>query len=126
MDEPCELHSVCELKSFREAAFASGLDEHDISLIVDILSKNPQAGDVMQGTGGCRKLRFAKKGTGKSGGFRTITFYGGSDLPVFLLTVFSKGEKANLTKGERNQLAAYTKVITDTYRDRIVKVGTGT
>ncbi|BCI68081.1 hypothetical protein AAJCM20276_27050 [Acetobacter aceti] len=126
MDEPSELHSVCELKSFRNAAFASGLDEQDISLIVDILSKNPQAGDVMQGTGGCRKLRFAKKGTGKSGGYRTITFYGGSDLPVFLLTVFGKSEKANLTKAERNKLAGLTKIITDSYRGRVVKVGTGT
>lgn len=80
----------------------------------------------MQGTGGCRKLRLAGRGKGKSGGYRTITFFGGDDLPVFLITVFSKGERANLSKAERNALLGLTKKIVATYEARVVKVGTGT
>jgi hypothetical protein len=40
-------------------------------------------------------LRVAGRGKGKSGGYRAITFYSGTALPVFLITVFGKGEKAN-------------------------------
>jgi hypothetical protein len=71
---------------------------------------------VRQGTGGARKVRFAGRGKGKSGGYRVITFYSGGDLPVFLLTVFAKGERANLSKAERNALAQLARVLADSYR----------
>ena len=58
----------------------------------------------MRGTGGARKLRWGAKGKGKRGGARVISYYAGPNLPVFLLTVFTKGERANLTKAERNEL----------------------
>jgi hypothetical protein len=58
----------------------------------------------MEGTGGCRKLRFAGKGKGKSGGYRTIHYFGGDDVPVLLLALINKGEVANLSKAERNEL----------------------
>ena len=48
---------------------------------------------------------LAGRGKGKSGGYRLITYFGGADAPVYLLTVFSKGERDNLTKAERNMLA---------------------
>jgi len=70
----------------------------------------------MQGTGGARKLRWARPGAGKSGGLRVITFYGCSDLPVFILTVFAKNEKANITKAERNDLAVVLAQLAHTYR----------
>jgi hypothetical protein len=69
----------------------------------------------MQGTGGCRKIRLAGRGKGKSGGYRIIFAFGGVGIPVFLLTVFGKGEKDNLTKAERNDLAKLTKILFDTY-----------
>ena len=46
----------------------------------------------MEGTGGCRKLRFAGKGKGKRGGFRTVHYYAGYDVPVLLLALIDKGE----------------------------------
>ena len=67
----------------------------------------------MRGCGGARKLRVRKPGTGKSGGYWVISYYGGDDVPVFLLTVFGKGEKDNLTKAERNALAGLTKRLRD-------------
>jgi hypothetical protein len=78
------------------------------SALWDFIAANPQAGDVLQGTGGCRKFCFAKEGGGKSGGYRVVTWFGGGDVPVFLLTVFAKGRQATLTPDERNRLARIT------------------
>ena len=89
---------------------------------VDTVANDPQAGDVMQGTGGCRKVRIGGRGRGKSGGYRVIFAFGGDDVPVFLLTVFGKGEKDNLSKAERNELAKLTKTLFDAYRSRVANV----
>jgi hypothetical protein len=70
----------------------------------------------MQGTGGCRKVRVAGRGKGKSGGYRLITFYSGPEIPAFLLTVFSKSDADNLTKSECNALAVLTKELIASYR----------
>ncbi|NVN09726.1 type II toxin-antitoxin system RelE/ParE family toxin [Nguyenibacter vanlangensis] len=123
--ESDSLHAVCELQSFRRSAFDAGMTEDDIARVVNIVAANPQAGDVMKGTGGCRKLRISGRGRGKSGGYRTITFFGGDDLPVFLITVFSKGERANLTKSEQNALSVISGQIIESYQKKVVKVGIG-
>ena len=88
----------------------------DIDAVVRIVSADPTAGDLMQGTGGARKLRLAGRGKGKSGGYRVITFYAADDVPVFLLDAYSKGEAANLTKSERNDLRDMLGKIADAYR----------
>ena len=49
-------------------------------------------------------MRFAGKGKGKSGGYRVITFFTGTDVPVFLLNIFAKKEKTDLTAKERRVL----------------------
>jgi hypothetical protein len=97
------LHTVVETPEFLAAA-KRVLTEGERLALVDFLAGNPMAGDLMQGTGGARKLRWAARGKGKSGGARAITFYGGEDIPVFLMAVFGKDEKANLSKAERNEL----------------------
>ncbi len=119
------MHTVCELKSFTKAADDAGLDRDDVDAITTFLGENPDAGDVMEGTGGCRKLRWAIQGRGKSGGVRIVTFFTGEALPVFMVTAFGKGERANLTKGERNALAKLTKQIVDCYREKVVSVPAG-
>lgn len=90
--------------------------------MVCYLAANPTAGDEISGTGGCRKIRFSGRGRGKSGGYRTITFYSGEMMPVFLITVFGKGEKSNSSKGERNKLRGITKQIVDQYQGRVARV----
>jgi hypothetical protein len=59
-----------------------------------------------------------RRGKGKSGGYRTITFFSGDDLPLFLITVFSKGERSDLSKSERNRLHTITKAIVAEYRQK--------
>ncbi|MET0375203.1 MAG: type II toxin-antitoxin system RelE/ParE family toxin [Rhizorhabdus sp.] len=85
-------------------------------MVVDLIAANPVAGEIMPGCGGARKLRVARPGGGKSDGYRVITYYAGTDMPSFLLTVFGKNEKANLTKVERNALTALTKTLTESLR----------
>jgi hypothetical protein len=113
------MHTVAELHTFRRAAAEAGMSPEELSDLVTFLAENPTAGDEIAGTGGCRKLRLAGRGKGKSGGYRTITFYTGEQMPVFLITVFSKGDRANLSKKERNQLGAITKLIVEEYRVRV-------
>ena len=95
------------------------MTEDEVSALINYLAANPDAGDAIPGTGGCRKLRWAGRGKGKSGGYRTITFYTGPWSPVYLLTVFGKGEKANVTRAECNALRAIAKALADETAERI-------
>ncbi|MEX2488727.1 MAG: type II toxin-antitoxin system RelE/ParE family toxin [Pseudomonadales bacterium] len=80
--------------------------------IAGILAGNPESGSLMQGTGGCRKLRYAGvQGKGKSGGSRIIHLYVTSDQEVHLLDIYGKNEKSNMIKAERNELAKLAAVL---------------
>ena len=105
------MQAVIETRAYLAAAEDAGMSEDEMSAVVDLVAANPLAGAIMPGCGGARKLRIARRGGGKSGGYRVITYFAGQDVPVFLLTVFGKGEKANLTKAERNQLGKMTKLL---------------
>lgn len=70
----------------------------------------------MAGTGGARKLRFKRPGTGKSGGYRIIYYHAGEDIPLFLLNVFTKGDRSNLSRAEQNTLRAILSDLADTHR----------
>lgn len=65
----------------------------------------------MEGTGGIRKLRWARQGTGKIGGTRVIYFFHNEKMPLYLLTIYGKGEKDNLTAAERNELSKLVDVL---------------
>ncbi len=64
----------------------------------------------MEGSGGVRKLRWQRGDKGKSG-VRVIYYYHDGLMPLYLLTLFAKGDKANLTKAERNELAALVDIL---------------
>ena len=87
------------------------LDEEERNSIIRHLAIHPTSGDIIEGTGGIRKLRWTRKGKGKSGGVRVIYYYHNEKIPLFLLTVFGKNEKDNLSKAERNELAKLSKKI---------------
>lgn len=95
--------TVVETPSFLRDA-ASAFTEDDRLELVIFLASNPEAGALMAETGGIRKLRWATQGRGKRGGVRVIYYYHSDALPLFLLNVFSKNEKANLSKAERNEM----------------------
>ena len=99
---------MVETPAYLSAATQAGITDAERARIVNLLAAAPDSGDIMESTGGARKLRVAGRGRGKSGGYRVITFHGDPTTPVFLITVFGKGERDNLAKAERNALAALT------------------
>jgi hypothetical protein len=117
------MHAVAQTHAFDRAADHAGMTKDEIASLVDFLAENPTAGEEMPGTGGCRKVRVAGRGKGKSGGYRTITFYSGKNIPVFLITVFSKGEKANLSRAECNALKNLTRAIVAEYGSKAISWG---
>ncbi|HEY8612369.1 MAG TPA: type II toxin-antitoxin system RelE/ParE family toxin [Roseomonas sp.] len=112
------MQSVVETRAFQIDAKAAGMNADEVFALISYLAATPDAGEVMVGTGGARKLRWRRPGSGKSGGYRIITFYAGRDVPVFLLNAFTKGERANLSQAERNTLAAILPRLADAYRSR--------
>lgn len=86
--------------------------------LVFYLAANPEAGVLITDTGGVRKLRWAVGGRGKSGGVRVIYYYHSPGLPLFVLGLFSKSERANLSQAERNRLRVFVKKIVASYPGR--------
>ncbi len=103
-----ELLTVVETRSYLVAA-KNILSEKDRVLLVDMIAQNPRCGDIIEGAGGVRKVRFALGNRGKSAGARVVYFFYNENHPAYLLTVFAKNEKANLTKAERNALSVLVK-----------------
>jgi hypothetical protein len=83
--------------------------------IVTFLAADPEAGISLGG--GLRKVRVPRAGGGKSGGYRTIHVFGGTHMPLFLLTVFAKNEKDNLSAKEQADLVETSKRIIAAYGD---------
>ena len=92
------LQSVVELPEFRKRAKAV-MSELERESAINFLAANPESGIALGG--GLRKVRIPREGGGKSGGFRTIYVFGGTHMPIFLITVFAKNEKGNLSKAEQ-------------------------
>jgi hypothetical protein len=112
------MQTVVETPDFIADAKKAGLSSDEREEIVEFISGNPKAGDLISGSGGARKVRFAGRGKGKSGGYRVITYFGGGDIPVFLLNVFAKGDRVNLSKAEVNVLRDELAGLADEYRTR--------
>ena len=94
------------------------LSEDERQELVSYLSAHPEAGALMEGTGGIRKLRWARQGMGKSGGVRVIFFCYNQGMPLYALTLFGKGDKDNLTQAERNDLTKLVDVLIGYWRER--------
>ena len=85
--------------------------------IINYLAAHPKAGDLMEGTGGIRKLRWGRGTQGKSGGVRVIYYVHSEVMPLYLVTLFAKNERANLTRAERNELAGLVDVLVNLWLD---------
>lgn len=85
---------------------------------INYIAQNPLSGDLMRGTGGARKVRWAaEKHKGKSGGVRIIYYYHDLDIPIFLFTVYPKNKKDNLTPAECNELKLIIKELVMCYKE---------
>jgi hypothetical protein len=94
------------------------LSEDESRNLINYLAAHPNAGVIMRGTGGIRKIRWKRDGSGKRGGIRVIYYFHSERIPLFLLTVFGKNEKANLSHAERNELAKLVRILVESYGER--------
>jgi mRNA-degrading endonuclease RelE of RelBE toxin-antitoxin system len=107
------MQTVVELPEYLRQA-SRLLDADEQKDIVDYLAGHPKSGDILQGTGGIRKLRWSRGSRGKSGGVRVIYYYHDDRIPLYVLTVFGKGDQANLSKADRNDLARFVQILVNT------------
>lgn len=80
------------------------MSEMQVLELVDYLSANPLSGVLIKGTAGIRKMRWATSGRGKRGGARVIYYFHSRNLPLYLLEIFGKNEKVDLTSSEKTEL----------------------
>ncbi|MEI7740829.1 MAG: type II toxin-antitoxin system RelE/ParE family toxin, partial [Betaproteobacteria bacterium] len=102
--------TVAELSTFMRSAekLLNAIERQDV---INYLALHPKAGEVMQGTGGVRKMRWGRGGQGKSGGVRVIYYFHNESMPLYLLTLFSKNERSNLSQAERIELSELTRML---------------
>ena len=109
--------TIAETKPYRKKA-ARLLSEEERNELIAYLSAHPASGAIVQGTNGVRKLRWARSGGGKSGGYRIIYYFHSEIMPLYLLAVFGKNEKANISDKEKQVLAKVAQQIVDYWRKR--------
>jgi len=88
------MHTVAETEVFMRYADLIW-SEIERAAFIDWVAANPLAGDVIQGSGGCRKVRWGRAGMGKRGGARVI-YYNGDDGRIWLLIAYAKAKFDNL------------------------------
>lgn len=111
--------SFIELPLFRSKWKDLGLTDADLLRLQVELLADPKVGAVMQGTGGVRKMRFAFEHQGKSGGIRVIYIDFEVYEKIYLLTAYTKNEKENLSKEERNEIRKLITVLETQLEDNI-------
>ena len=112
------MNTVAETAQFFKKA-AKLLTEPEKNDLIAYLSFNPNAGVLIKGTGGVRKLRWSRSGIGKKGGVRVIYYYHSEFMPLYLLTIFGKNERADISMKEKNILATMVKELVNYWRHQI-------
>lgn len=101
-------------KRWKELSFT----KEDLRELQLLLLNDPESGSIMQGTGGIRKIRIRKGERGKSGGARVCYIDFKEYERLYLITVFSKKEKENLSKEERIILHDLVQKLKQSLRER--------
>ncbi|NRB42079.1 MAG: type II toxin-antitoxin system RelE/ParE family toxin [Pseudomonadales bacterium] len=83
----------------------SYLSDDDYAGLQSYLLQKPETGRIVRGSGGVRKVRWAPSGKGKSGGIRVIYYWKKSEHEMWMLTLYSKSERATISSHELKQIA---------------------
>jgi hypothetical protein len=109
------LQVVVETPEFIKQA-KTCMNDKERENFINYLAKNPSDGDLIQGTGGARKVRWqADAHKGKSGGARIIYYFRDENIPIFLFTAYKKNQKDDLTTIEKTILRKIIKLIVAEY-----------
>jgi hypothetical protein len=112
--------TVVETSAFaRRAQKLLSTEEHEELLFS--LALHPQSGDEIPGTGGVRKVRYAARGKGKSGGVRVIYYFFDEENPLYAIFLYGKNEQANLTPAQKREVALMAATLKAAAKIRRVK-----
>lgn len=109
--------TVVEVDPFPRRAAAVWTDDERLAFI-DHIARHPLAGDEIPDTGGVRKLRWSRLGMGKRGGVRVIYFFYNEGAPIYLITVYAKSVREDLTPQEKQMARRFAEAIKAQYRGR--------
>ena len=107
--------AVVETQLFQRQADGVWSDDERFEFI-DHIASNPEAGAVIPDTGGVRKIRWGRQGRGKRGGVRVIYFYYSLEAPLYLLMVYAKTDREDMTSDEKRAVATLAGALKQKYR----------
>lgn len=112
--------TVVETSAFaRRAEKLLSMEEHEELLFY--LALHPESGGEIPGTGGVRKVRYAAKGKGKSGGIRVVYYFFDEENPIYAIFLYGKNEQANLTPEQKKAVTAFTATLKAAAKVRRIK-----
>jgi hypothetical protein len=117
MEKPKAPVTVVETPLFLRQA--DGIwSEEERTEFVDFIATHPEDGDIVQDTGGVRKIRWKRQGTGKRGGVRVLYFYYNESAPLFLLMAYTKAEQKDVSPEGKRTLTKMAADIKAFYQSR--------
>jgi len=117
MDYNHSLITIAELPNFVRLADKL-LGHQECQDLISYLANHPKSGDLIEGTGGVRKLRWGRGSQGKRGGVRLIYYFYSSDMPLYLITLYAKNTRSNLSNSQRHELFELTSELVKVWQGR--------
>jgi len=106
--------TVAETAVFMRQAGALWTEDERFEF-VDFIARNPEAGDLIPATGGIRKIRWGRRGSGKRGGVRIIYFYHDPGMPLYLLMIYAKARRDDLSSEARQTVRGLVERLKEAY-----------
>ena len=107
--------TLAETAVFMRQAGALWTDDERFEF-VDFIARNPEAGDLIPATGGVRKVRWGRQGSGKRGGVRIIYFYHDPAMPLYLLMIYAKARRDDLSPDARRAIQGLVARLKEAHR----------
>lgn len=92
------------------------LSDEELAAIKMSLAARPCQGRIIEGTGGVRKMRWGRDARGKSAGVRIIYYFENKNIPIFILAIYAKNEKSNLSHEEKGTIRTLVNRLVNDYR----------
>lgn len=105
------MRTFIETPNFTKKWIACGLTDEDLRILENVLLRNPKLGDAIRGTGGIRKIRIPCNDHGKRAGGRVIYVDIEVKEKIFLLDIYTKSERMDLTEQEKKILRKLVNVL---------------